>query len=239
MARGRAAGRTGPVLAAARPRSPGRPGRRRPAPAGQRRARHRQDRAARVRWPSRAGPGARVLRGFCWEGDGRAAVLAVDPGAARDRAAGRRDLGEAGRLLEATERPTEVDGAAAAADAQFRLFDAVAHAADGWPRDGRCAAGRSTTSTGPTSRPCGCWRSWPGRLVDAAGAAARRLPGHRGAPTAARSWPRRAEHCRSRRSTRPTSRLMADLIAGPAPDREREPSRCGSAAAATRSSSAS
>src|SRR5215831_11959625 len=83
----------------------------------------------------RAGPVPLVLRGFCWEGDGappywpwsqvlQASGLPVD------------DLGEAGWLLQPASWPSEPMSAAAAGDAQFRLFEAVAR------RLGGLAAGR-------------------------------------------------------------------------------------------------
>ena len=69
-----------------------------------------------------------MLRGFCWEGDGappywaRSQVLQAGglPMA---------DLGEAGRLLQPASAPAEPISAAAASDARFRLFEAVARSA--------------------------------------------------------------------------------------------------------------
>jgi len=82
-----------------------------------------------------AAPDALVLRGFCWEGDGappywpwtqvlRAAGLPAD------------ELGEAAWLLGASGTQ-EPDTAAAAADAQFRLCDAVAGVLVGQASAGR------------------------------------------------------------------------------------------------------
>ena len=78
-----------------------------------------------------AGPDPLVLRGFGWEGDGappywpwsqvlQASGLPVE------------GLGEAGRLLPpASPKPAEPMTAAAAGDAQFRLFEAVARCLGG------------------------------------------------------------------------------------------------------------
>jgi hypothetical protein len=77
-----------------------------------------------------AGPVPLVLRGFCWEGDGAPPYW---PWSQVLRASGVpiADLGEAGWLLQPASRSAESMSAAAAADAQFRLFDAVS----------RCLAG--------------------------------------------------------------------------------------------------
>lgn len=86
---------------------------------------------------SRAGPASLVLRGFCWEGDGAPPYW---PWSQVLQASGLpvADLGEAGWLLEpASPRSAEPMSAAAAGDAQFRLFEAVARCL------GRMAAGRS------------------------------------------------------------------------------------------------
>ena len=71
-----------------------------------------------------AGPVPLVLRGFCWEGDGAPPYW---PWSQVLRASGvpMADLGEAGWLLQPVSRPAESMSAAAAADAQFRLFEAV------------------------------------------------------------------------------------------------------------------
>ena len=110
----------------------------------------------------RAGPAPLVLRGFCWEGDGAPPYW---PWSQVLQASGlpMADLGEAGWLLQPASGPAEPIGAVAAGDAQFRLFEAVARCL------GRLAAGSgfrpvswcSTTCTGPTSRRCDCWDSWP------------------------------------------------------------------------------
>ena len=79
---------------------------------------------------NQAGPIPLVLRGFCWEGDGAPPYW---PWSQVMRASGvpMADLGEAGWLLQPASRSAESMSAAAAADAQFRLFDAVS----------RCLAG--------------------------------------------------------------------------------------------------
>ena len=71
-----------------------------------------------------AGPVPLVLRGFCWEGDGAPPYW---PWSQVLRASGvpMADLGEAGWLLQPASRSAESMSAAAAADAQFRLFEAV------------------------------------------------------------------------------------------------------------------
>ena len=71
-----------------------------------------------------AGPVPLVLRGFCWEGDGAPPYW---PWSQVLRASGvpTADLGEAGWLLQPVSRSAESMSAAAAADAQFRLFEAV------------------------------------------------------------------------------------------------------------------
>ena len=71
-----------------------------------------------------AGPVPLVLRGFCWEGDGAPPYW---PWSQVLRASGVpvADLGEAGWLLQPASRSAGSMSAAAAADAQFRLFEAV------------------------------------------------------------------------------------------------------------------
>ena len=71
-----------------------------------------------------AGPVPLVLRGFCWEGDGAPPYW---PWSQILRASGvpTAGLGEAGWLLQPASRPAGPMSAAAAADAQFRLFEAV------------------------------------------------------------------------------------------------------------------
>ena len=111
---------------------------------------------------------------ICWEGDG---VPPYWPWSQVLRASGlpAAELGEAGWLLDAHRAARVTRAPATAADAQFRLFEAVvAVLADGWPAGGRwwwC----SMTCSGPTNRRCGCWVSWPGPGHEP-GAAARRLP---------------------------------------------------------------
>src|SRR6185312_1560821 len=83
----------------------------------------------------RAGQDPLVLRGFCWEGDGAPPYW---PWSQVLQASGlpMADLGEAGWLLQPASGPAEPMSAAAAGDAQFRLFEAVAR----WLRG--LAAGR-------------------------------------------------------------------------------------------------
>ena len=73
---------------------------------------------------NQAGPDPVVLRGFCWEGDGAPPYW---PWVQVLRASGlpMAELGEAGWLLQPAPRPADPMSAAAAADAQFRLFEAV------------------------------------------------------------------------------------------------------------------
>ena len=84
---------------------------------------------------SQAGPAPLVLRGLCWEGDGAPPYW---PWSQLLQASGLQaaDLGEAGWLLQPASGPAEPMSAAAAGDAQFRLFEAVARCL------GRLAAGR-------------------------------------------------------------------------------------------------
>ena len=84
---------------------------------------------------SRAGSAPLVLRGLCWEGDGAPPYW---PWSQVLQASGlpAADLGEAGWLLQPAAGPAEPMSAAAADDAQFRLFEAVARCL------GRLAAGR-------------------------------------------------------------------------------------------------
>jgi tetratricopeptide (TPR) repeat protein len=76
-----------------------------------------------------------ILRGLCWEGDGAPPYW---PWSQVLQASGlpAADLGEAGWLLQPASGPAEPMSAAAAGDAQFRLFEAVARCL------GRLAAGR-------------------------------------------------------------------------------------------------
>ena len=73
---------------------------------------------------ARAGPVPLVLRGFCWEGDGTPPYW---PWSQVLRASGVpvADLGEAGWLLQPASGSAGSMSAAAAADAQFRLFEAL------------------------------------------------------------------------------------------------------------------
>ena len=84
---------------------------------------------------SQAGSAPLVLRGLCWEGDGAPPYW---PWSQVLQASGlpAADLGEAGWLLQPASGPAEPMSAAAADDAQFRLFEAVARCL------GRLAAGR-------------------------------------------------------------------------------------------------
>jgi tetratricopeptide (TPR) repeat protein len=78
----------------------------------------------------RAGPVPLVLRGFCWEGDGTPPYW---PWSQVLRASGLAlaELGEAGWLLQPASGTAEPMSAAAAADAQFRLFEAVSRCLTG------------------------------------------------------------------------------------------------------------
>src|SRR5215469_1978222 len=78
----------------------------------------------------RAGPAPLVLRGFCWEGDGAPPYW---PWAQVLRASGlpEAELGEAGWLVRPASPAAEPMSAAAAADAQFRLFEAVSRCLSG------------------------------------------------------------------------------------------------------------
>ena len=82
---------------------------------------------------NRAGLAPLVLRGFCWEGDGAPPYW---PWSQVLRASGlpMAELGEAGWLLEPV-RSAESMSAAAAADAQFRLFEAVSRCLGGLAAD--------------------------------------------------------------------------------------------------------
>jgi tetratricopeptide (TPR) repeat protein len=84
---------------------------------------------------SQAGSAPLVLRGLCWEGDGAPPYW---PWSQVLQASGlpAADLGEAGWLLQPASGPAEPMSAAAAGDAQFRLFEAVARCL------GRLAVGR-------------------------------------------------------------------------------------------------
>jgi tetratricopeptide (TPR) repeat protein len=79
---------------------------------------------------NQAGPHPVVLRGFCWAGDGAPPYW---PWSQVLRASGvpMAGLGEAGWLLQPAAGSAESMGAAAAADAQFRLFDAVSRCLSG------------------------------------------------------------------------------------------------------------
>jgi len=81
-----------------------------------------------------AGPIPLVLRGLCWEGDGAPPYW---PWSQVLRASGlsMAELGEAGWLLQPASRPAESMSAAAAADAQFRLFEAVSRCLSGLAAD--------------------------------------------------------------------------------------------------------
>jgi AAA ATPase domain len=81
-----------------------------------------------------AGPTPLVLRGFCWDGDGAPPYW---PWSQVLRASGLQmaELGEAGRLLQPASGPAESMSAAAAADAQFRLFEAVSRCLGGLTAD--------------------------------------------------------------------------------------------------------
>ena len=81
-----------------------------------------------------AGPVPLVLRGSCWEGDGAPPYW---PWSQVLRASGlpMADLGEAGWLLQPASGPAESMSAAAAADAQFRLFEAVSRCLSGLAAD--------------------------------------------------------------------------------------------------------
>ena len=83
---------------------------------------------------SQAGPVPLILRGFCWEGDGAPPYW---PWSQVLRACGlpMAELGEAGWLLQPASRPGESMSAAAAADAQFRLFEAVSRSLSGLAAD--------------------------------------------------------------------------------------------------------
>ena len=78
----------------------------------------------------RAGPAPLVLRGFCWEGDGAPPYW---PWSQVLRASGLAlaELGEAGWLVQPAPGTAEPMSAAAAADAQFRLFEAVSRCLSG------------------------------------------------------------------------------------------------------------
>jgi hypothetical protein len=83
---------------------------------------------------NRAGPVPLVLRGFCWEGDGTPPYW---PWSQVLRASGlpMAELGEAGWLVQPASRPEDPMSAAAAADAQFRLFEAVSRSLGGLAAD--------------------------------------------------------------------------------------------------------
>ena len=98
---------------------------------------------------NQAGPDPLVLRGFCWEGDGAPPYW---PWSQVLRASGlsMAELGEAGWLLQPAYRSAGSMSAAAAADAQFRLFEAISRSLLAWPLTGLCWW-CSTTCTGLTS----------------------------------------------------------------------------------------
>ena len=145
-------------------------------------------------WLAARVAGGTVLRGFCWEGPGAPPYW---PWTQVLRATGlpASELGEAARLLEA-ESDSEVDGAAAAADAQFRLMEAVA---DGVGRladeslvvlllDDLQWADRASLQL----------LSFLARATVApTGAGRRRLPGHRSDRASCWSWPRPLSTSRS------------------------------------------
>jgi tetratricopeptide (TPR) repeat protein len=81
-----------------------------------------------------AGPVPLVLRGFCWEGDGAPPYWPWSQ-VLRASSVPLADLGEAGWLLQPASRSAEPMSAAEAADAQFRLFDAVSRCLAGLAQD--------------------------------------------------------------------------------------------------------
>ncbi len=83
---------------------------------------------------NQAGPDPVVLRGFCWEGDGTPPYW---PWSQVLRASGlsMNKLGEAGWLLQPASRSAGSMSAAAAADAQFRLFEAISRSLSGLAAD--------------------------------------------------------------------------------------------------------
>ena len=83
---------------------------------------------------NQAGPASLVLRGFCWEGDGAPPYW---PWSQVLRASGlsMAELGEAGWLLQPASGSAESLSAAAAADAQFRMFEAVSQCLSGLAAD--------------------------------------------------------------------------------------------------------
>ena len=171
-----------------------------------------------------AGPAPLVLRGLCWEGDGAPPYW---PWSQVLQASGlpAADLGEAGWLLQPASGPAEPMSAAAAGDAQFRLFEAVARCL------GRLAAGR------PCAR--GARRPALGRRAVAAAAGipgprpgrgargpARRLPGHRGVPGSCTRSPGRPSNSPWPASPRTTSGRWPGSWPG-RPFRPRSPPSCG------------
>ena len=83
---------------------------------------------------NQAGPDPVVLRGFCWEGDGAPPYW---PWSQVLQASGlsMAELGEAGWLLQPAYRSAGSMSAAAAADAQFRLFEAISRSLSGLAAD--------------------------------------------------------------------------------------------------------
>ena len=81
-----------------------------------------------------AGPVPLVLRGFCWDGDGAPPYWPWSQVLRASRLP-MAELGEAGWLLQPASRPGESMNAAAAADAQFRLFEAVSRCLSGLAAD--------------------------------------------------------------------------------------------------------
>ena len=147
------------------------------------------------------------------------------------------ELGEAGWLLQPASGPAEPMGAAAAGDAQFRLFEAVARCL------GRLAA--------EPARARGARRPALGRRAVAAAAG---IPGPRpgrgavallGAYRDTEASPElhkiagQAQQLALAGLAPDDVGAMARELAGTAPFRPRSPPSCGSAAAATRSSSGS
>ena len=170
-----------------------------------------------------AGPVPLVLRGFCWEGDGAPPYW---PWSQVLRASGlpMADLGEAGWLLQPASRSAEPMSAAAAADAQFRLFDAVSrclaglaahrpvvvvlddlHWADepslrllGFLARALAATGRAAARvpTGTPRRPRSCTSS-PARRSSSPWPASPRPRSRRWPGSWPRRWPSRGRHPRS------------------------------------------
>ena len=163
----------------------------RAAPADQRRGRHRQDRGAGRADRRRPAPDCPVLRGFCWEGNGAPPYW---PWSQVLRATGRPMRRARRRPAGCCRPPSSTGRADGRGRGGRRAVPAVRGGrplpAPAWPPTGPCWW-CSTTCTGPTSRRCGCWGSWPAPLAGQQGAAARRLPGHRGIRRSCSSSPAR------------------------------------------------